>query len=335
VAKYEIGGFFGLELAQRQPLHADTLALNSGRNALRLLLRAGGVSRIHIPVFSCPALIPSIQAEGVAVSYYRVTADLEPADLEPPAADEAILLINYFGLKDATMQRYASAYNNVIVDQCQALFSSPLPGLGSIYSPRKFVGVADGGYLSSGLKVAAALPVGESSQRYQHCLKRIDAGAPAAYTDYQSAETLLSKQTPALMSRLTRSVLASIDYGVVSQRRRENFTKLHASLSDLNQLSLEFDEQAVPMAYPFVIDAPGLREHLIEQGIYVACYWPDPDGLLPGDPVREMLSSHLLALPIDQRYGASEMQLIAELVVAYLSSAGMSAQSVQAGKGHA
>jgi len=53
VAKYEIGGFFGLELAQRPPLHAEALALNSGRNALRLLLRASGVSRIHIPVFSC------------------------------------------------------------------------------------------------------------------------------------------------------------------------------------------------------------------------------------------------------------------------------------------
>lgn len=327
MGKYEIGGFFGLELAQRQPLHADALALNSGRNALRILLRASGVSRIRIPVFSCPALVPSIQAEGLAVSYYKVTADLEPADLAPPSTDEAILLINYFGLKDTMVRHYASAYNNIIVDQCQALFASSLSGLGSFYSPRKFVGVADGGYLSTRLEVAEALPMSESSQRYQHCLQRIDAGAPAAFTAYQSAEKQLSDLPPALMSRLTRSVLASIDYDFVSQRRRENFNKLHAGLSGFNQLSLELDDQAVPMVYPFVFDAPGLREHLIKQGIYIARYWPDPEGLLPEDPVSEMFSRHLLPMPIDQRYGASEMQLLVELVAAYLSSAGLSARS--------
>lgn len=327
MGKYEIGGFFGLELAQRQPIHADALALNSGRNALRLLLRASGISRIHIPVFSCPALVSSIQAEGVSVVYYRVTADLEPTDLAPPSADEAILLINYFGLKDTMVQHYTSAYSNVIVDQCQALFASSLSALGSFYSPRKFVGVADGGYLSTRLEVAAALPMDESSQRYQHCLQRIDAGAPAAFTAYQNAEKLLADLPPALMSRLTCSVLSSIDYAYVSQRRRENFNRLHAGLAGFNRLSLELDDQAVPMVYPFVVDAPGLRDQLIGQGIYIARYWPDPEGLLPEDPVAEMLSCHLLPLPIDQRYGASEMQLLVEFVSTYLSSAGLSVQS--------
>ncbi len=324
---YEIGGFLGLELAHGQPLHSRALALNSGRNALRLLLRTSAIKRIHIPVYSCPALVPAIQAEGVAIGYYRVTADMEPVDLPSPPVDEAILLINYFGLKDATVRRYAAIHKNVIVDQCQAFYAEPPPGLGSIYSPRKFVGVADGGYLYSGSGLSTELPVDESTSRYLHCLQRMDTGAPAALPGYQRAEAQLSELSPAFMSRLTRVVLSSIDYGAVSRRRRDNFTGLHASLSRLNKLSFALDEKAVPMVYPLVIDAPGLREYLIGRGIYVARYWADSRQFLPRDPVSEMLSERLLPLPIDQRYGASEMQLIIELVTAYVSSAGLSAQS--------
>ena len=94
---------------------------------MRLLLRASGVRRIRIPVYSCPALVPAIRAEGVTVEFYPITLDLEPVDFAP-AADEAALLVNYFGLKGAMVQRYAAAYNNIIIDQCQALFSKPAQG---------------------------------------------------------------------------------------------------------------------------------------------------------------------------------------------------------------
>lgn len=318
----EIGGFFGLELVAGKSLHGSALALNNGRNALRLLLRASGVKRLHIPLFSCPAVVPAIRAEGVEVAYYRLTAELEPLDLPAPTANEAVLFINYFGLKEATVRRYAAEYDNAIVDQCQALFAAPLPGLGSIYSPRKFVGVADGGYLYSRVEVPATLDMDSSTDRYLPCLQRLDAGAPKAFAAYQKVEAALSQQQPALMSRLTRSILASIDYDAISRRRRENYALLHARLAGLNRFSEALAGEAVPMVYPFLTETQGLREYLIRHGIYVARYWPDPDGLLPPDPVSQTVSQQLLPLPIDQRYGASEMQRVAELVTAYLSQAG-------------
>ena len=65
---------------------------------------------------------------------------------------------------------------------------------------------------------------------------------------------------------------------------------------------------------------------MAENGIDI-WFTTEPEGLLPEDQVSEMLSNNLLSLPIDQRYGASEMQLLVELVTAYLSSAGLSARS--------
>lgn len=187
----DIGGVFALELARGRPLHGGAMALNSGRNALRVLLRSTGVKRIRIPVYGCPALVPAIRAEDVQISYYRVPPELEPDSLSPPEPDEAVLLINYFGLKEATVSRYAGCYRNVIVDQCQALFADPPPALGSIYSPRKFVGVADGGYLYGPAGLTAALEADESASRYLACLRRVAAGGPEAYPDYQRVEAQL------------------------------------------------------------------------------------------------------------------------------------------------
>lgn len=81
------------------------------------------------------------------------------------------------------------------------------------------------------------------------------------------------------------------------------------------------------MAYPLISDAPGLRDHLIERGVYVPRYWPDPQAWLPRDPVSDTLSRQLLALPIDQRYGAADMRAIASLVTEYTSRTGAPAHA--------
>jgi hypothetical protein len=250
------------------------------------------------------------------VCFYAINAALEPESLPQEAAGEAVLLVNYFGLKHASLRRFEGQRANLIMDQCQALFSPPLAGLGTVYSPRKFVGVADGGYLHSDCDRRHSLPVDESYLRYQPYLQRADSGARAAYAAYREVEQSLGDLPPARMSALTARLLASVDYAYVVQRRRANYALLHAALADLNQLVLPLDQEAVPLVYPLLIDVPGLRDYLIGQNVFVAQYWPDPDGLLPGHTFSRCLADKLIPLPIDQRYGAAEMQHIVSLVYA-------------------
>ena len=51
----EIGGYFELERGPFKPYH-DGVYLNSGRNALRYIVRKLGIHKIHVPYYTCPVV---------------------------------------------------------------------------------------------------------------------------------------------------------------------------------------------------------------------------------------------------------------------------------------
>ena len=65
----------------------------------------------------------------------------------------------------------------MIVDNAQALFAEPIQGVKSVYSPRKYVGIPDGGiaYIEAGLDINQ-YDRDVSYERCSHLLKRLDLG---------------------------------------------------------------------------------------------------------------------------------------------------------------
>ena len=55
-------------------------------------------------------------------------------------------------------------------------------------------------------------------------------------------------------------------------------------------------------------------EHLIANKIFVATYWPYVIKTCTPDMIEYDLASHLIALPIDQRYGLDEMKYILSVI---------------------
>ena len=69
------------------------------------------------------------------------------------------------------------------------------------------------------------------------------------------------------------------------------------------------------MIYPFVIeDASKVRKALIEKKIYVAQYWPDVLNIAPKNSPSYFFSENIIALPVDQRQSANEMQTIVDTI---------------------
>ena len=64
------------------------------------------------------------------------------------------------------------------------------------------------------------------------------------------------------------------------------------------------------MVYPYYCHKEGLRQHLIDNKIYVAKYWPNVEEWAGKDSVEADLAEYLIPLPIDQRYGKEEMDYI-------------------------
>ena len=112
------------------------------------------------------------------------------------------------------------------------------------------------------------------------------------------------------MSRLTRALLCSIDFEESRRRRSSNAQHLHDALGRTNRLELDLPPSCAPLCYPYLPTGPCLRRRLAEHRIFVPAYWPDLPAGAGAGAIESDLASLMLPLPIDQRYGRNDMELI-------------------------
>ncbi|MGS0892686.1 hypothetical protein ACVBGC_09080 [Burkholderia stagnalis] len=301
-----IGGYPSLELLPRgSEYHADALRFQSARAAFLKLLLDRRPTAVWIPRYLCDSMLDSLRAAGTAYRRYAIDRDFGCPDIEL-GDGEWLLYVNYFGIcdhhVDAVLARHPR--ERVVIDNAQALFCAPRDCLANLYSPRKFVGVPDGGYLVSNHALASPDEIDRASlQRATHLLKRLDAGAEAGFSDYRAAEASLDRQPPRRMSPLTQRLLAAIDYASVRDARRKNFAYLHERLGRRNRLPVALGADSVPLSYPFAGETATTRAALIAQRIYAPCYWPEVASSDAEPDFGTQLARDALFLPCDQRLG--------------------------------
>lgn len=306
-----IGGYFELELPQGTEYHNQAIALNTGRNALEYILRVRGYKRVFLPYYSCEVLLEPFEKLGVETSFYHINQSLEPEQSVAIKDSEAILYINYFGLKQDFVTTLAATYGKqLIVDNTQAFYAKPIEGIDTFYSCRKFFGVPDGAYLYCDARLDEELEQDHSWERMTHLLKRIDVSAESAYADFREQSVKLKNNPIKTMSNLSHRIMASIDFSGVAERRRQNYQFLDAALSNKNGISLPLATDTVPMVYPFLTTDQQLRQRLIDNKVYVATYWPNVLEWVNLASTEYTLANQLLPIPIDQRYGEEEIKRI-------------------------
>ena len=303
-----VGGYFSLELPLVEEYHKDALRLNTGRNCLEYIIRSRGYKKVYLPFFICSVVLEPFEKLGVQYVFYHVDERLELKDNLSVKAGEALLYVNYFGLKQRYVEHLARLYGtSLIIDNTQAFYAKPVTGIDTFYSCRKFFGVPDGAYLYTEKQLGVELEQDESYDRMSHLLRRIDQGAESGYDDFRKNDDRLSGQSVLRMSRLTHRLMRGIDYEGVACRRRANYRLLEKELGESNNIVLDLEDDAVPMIYPYLVSIKGVRERLIAEKVFVACYWPDVLDWVDGSSLEYCLASQMLPLPIDQRYGKETM----------------------------
>lgn len=297
----EIGGYFELDPGLGQSSLPTGALFNSGRNALRHIVRSLGIRTIHVPDYTCSVVYDALRAEGIDMIIYAVGQDMLPA--VPFDKRDFVLYTNYFGCCGANVDKLVVLYPNLIVDCAQAYFVTP-KGRASFSSCRKFFGVSDGG-VAYGCE-EGDYDIDDSSSRQEHLHIRLAESASSGYAKYREAEDSLDDAPIKLMSELTRNAVAKFDLEFAAQKRRANFAYLHNRLHSTFPFAMSEDD--VPMVYPYITGDPSLRARLIENKIFVAKYWP---GLTSA---ADELANRIIPLPIDQRYGEEDMQRIVEVV---------------------
>ncbi len=311
-----IGGYFDLEIrSETNGFHPDAISLNTGRNAFEYVLKAREIKKMYLPYFTCEVLLEPLKKLKTPFEFYAINEQLEPIfDFSVLENEDGFLYTNYFGLKDNYIKQLSLLCKQLIVDNAQAFYSKPYHNEPTIYSARKFFGVADGAYLYCNEKLEQDFIKDISHDKMSHLLIRKDISAEFGHTSFVANDKLLENQAIKMMSTLTTAILGSIDYELVAKKRIENYSLLNDVLNESNQLSFKLDIESVPMVYPYWSRDKSLRQRLIENKIYTATYWANVKNWCKDGDLENRLTDEVVYLPVDQRYGEKEMQFIVNII---------------------
>lgn len=306
-----IGGYFELELPLHPELHAEAIAINSGRFCFEYLLRCRKYNKVYVPYFTCDTAIEPIIKLSIPYEYYHIDKKYRIVGNITLAEDEALLYTNYWGLQNEYCEKLAATYGKqLVLDYTQAFFSKPIAGIDTFYSCRKYFGVPDGGYLYTDVVADFDVEQDESYLRMDSLIKRIDLSPEAGYEDFHRVSSLFHDMPIRRMSKLTKRLMQSIDYERVAQQRIENYNTLRVALG-----GRELKCGEVPMIFPYEsAEGQQLRKHLILNKVFVAKYWPNVDEWTQEDFVERWMANHILPLPIDQRYYKEDMNRIINII---------------------
>lgn len=315
----EYGGYIEFEHYHNKMLHEEAVALNCGRNALAYLCEAKKIGKLYLPYFLCSSVTELCNKIGVEYSCYGIDEGFRPIFDQVLGEDEWIYIVNFYGqLDNDYLAKCKERYGRIIVDNAQSYFQMPVEGVDTIYTCRKYFGVADGAFLYTDAKLDMEIPQDESFERMHFLLGRYERSANEFYCEYVANNELFATEPMKRMSRLTNNLLHGIDYDAVAQKRQKNFEIIDAGLQEKNELKPKNTYGA--FMYPLLTqNGIEVRKELQNKKIYIPTLWPNALEECSPDSIEYHFAADILPLPIDQRYGIEDMNYLVEAMNYVLS----------------
>lgn len=308
----------------------NSIFTHTARTCLYHLLATLNKSRIWLPAYLCTELADAVS--GVSdVKFYPITSTLSP-DIQflrqHITAGDFALAVDYFGKNpDVEFINFVKKSPDItwIEDRAQAIYPGTAPwGDYVLYSPRKILGVPDGGILTSNTHPLPKVshPLFDSGTfleaallRYEDIEETENATWYAQFCDYENSLTAL-KNYP--MSRISRAILASTDPTAIMAKRKRNYHYLYERMSDLAVLGDAGD--FVPLGFPIrVKNKRELLDRLHKNRIFASCHW----NTLPVDDTEfafeHQLSRQIITLPCDHRYEEKDLHKVVENLAEHMA----------------
>jgi dTDP-4-amino-4,6-dideoxygalactose transaminase len=335
-----IGGMFALDPAPppraTPPSFLDgNVLLLTARCGIHLLIERLRPGQVWMPSYLCGVMLEAVDRRRSGLRFFPVNCDLRAEDLAWVAdvrPGDLVVLIDYFGFhgERACAEAVRRRGARVVEDACQALLSAHV-GQGAdyvLFSPRKFLGVPDGGILVSRaepdlsdaalerppgawwLKAVAAGVLRREFDRH--------GGARPWFPLFQEIERSYPIG-PYAMSELAEALLRhGFDYEAIAGARRANYRVLAEELGDL-AVFRELPEDVVPLGFPIRhAERDRLRQALFRAEIYPPVHW-ETRGCVPEEFAEShRLAAQIMTLPCDQRYDAEDMRRMTKCLRAAL-----------------
>lgn len=310
----EIGGYLELERFGAPMLHEGDIALNCGRACLEYLIELRRIRRIWLPDFLCSSVPDLCRKADVEVRTYRIGKGFRPVYDFHVAGCEWLYLVDYYGqLTQADVDAaFEAGGGRLIVDESQGYYREPWDCADTLYTCRKWFGVADGAFLHTGdgTRLDRELLRSESFDKMGFVMGRFERSAGEFFAEAKLNNARFADEAMARMSVLTENLLRAIDYESAKARRVENWRILDESFGAVNRIK-ELAKPEAPFMYPYMVgDAKDVRRKMAAEGVFIPTLWPNVlDDLGVGSTALDH-SKNILPLPVDQRYGTEEIEYL-------------------------
>jgi hypothetical protein len=241
-----------------------------------------------------------------------------------------VLAIDYFGRsarRDFIALVQARPGVGWIQDCAHRLATGQEWGDWKLYSPRKLLGVPDGGILVARRGPLPSLQTAAPAD-FSFMLPAIARFEDESETDNDRWYAAYARQEATMqvglqaMSRLSLAIVDACDYHAQCEARHRNFLALHHRLSAWAQF-LDVDVDFAPLGYPIrTSSADAIGAELARVRVFAARHWralPSPSNDFPKE---HRLARELITLPCDDRYNEADMDRVANAVIAALSPRG-------------
>lgn len=311
---------------------------NSGRDLDKICL---------LPAYMCDSVFLPFARAGYEIRFYhvdrRLEIDIAAFEEELERMETGVILTHpYYG--SDTCRKLRDLYESIrkrdicIIEDVTQSYYLEEGGRGADYvvgSLRKWYPIPDGGFVASDEElVQDGLSDGEeyAARRLKPLTDKWDylfggklaweaKAREAAKADFLRCNRELEKQLDEYagirrMSGIAAHILGGIDEAAAKRQRRENAAYLSAHLREAGVLDPAYFSDDGPAPLYFAVYAERrdeMQELLAKHGIYAPVLWPvgaENAAYLTED--EKYIYAHMLALPVDQRYGTTQMRYIAD-----------------------
>jgi hypothetical protein len=266
-----------------------------------------------------------VQKFAGEVRTYRVTEELDPHASSLNAqlvAGDLVVVVDYFGWPPSQSFRdWVRTRSDIlwVEDRAQALWTLDPPWAPwCIYSPRKLLGVPNGGLLFGDVVPASNKDITPpeltiSLPELMRFEDRAQVENERWYASYRARENGLADGS-APISRLTEALLRRIPIAPLVEARQVNYRYLLDRLPRLAAWPRDGDRVA-PFGFVIAVEDPqSLVRQLAAERLFCPRHWAELSSDPAQFPYEHGLCRQLLTLPCDHRYTREQLARLADTI---------------------
>lgn len=318
------------------------LALQSGRDALKVVAREYQPTIALLPALSCDSMTLPFTLHGHEVRYYRLkddySIDFEHLKTLIPDGIENVLFLymDYFGRKAASVKDLMDLRNAypslVFIEDKTHVFlhsgSSPFMPDYTVVSLRKWLAIPDGGIVWCHRKLHNHdfLDSTEFSERRleAQCMRHkylqtneIELKPLFRRIFSNVSDIMDNNPEPCRMSAYSYELICKTNWKKIETIRESNSSCLISCFKHCEKIRLLQSQPKISDLYvPILVDnRDEIQKNLSEQGIYTTLIWPLSEEQKQVCRIARQTEEQMLAVPCDQRYDLDDMKYIAENII--------------------